>query len=212
MDNSIIIPAIGFLAQGFFSARTLVQWMLSERARHVLSPALFWALSIAGSYLLCLYGWLRDDFAIVFGQLITYYIYLWNLNIKGVWLKLPRLLRAILILTPIVAIGFVACHAGTFVASFFRNDNVPLWLLIFGTAGQLLFSLRFVYQWLYSHRKGESRLPAGFWNISLAGAIAIVTYGILRHDIVLIVGQSFGMTAYIRNLVLIKNEQKLMRS
>ncbi len=36
MGNYIITLSIGFLAQAFFSARILVQWILSERARHVM--------------------------------------------------------------------------------------------------------------------------------------------------------------------------------
>ncbi|MDE5607274.1 MAG: lipid-A-disaccharide synthase N-terminal domain-containing protein, partial [Bacteroidales bacterium] len=66
---------IGFLAQALFSARLLLQWLLSERSRQVVSPSVYWILSIAGSYLLFIYGWLRDDFAIIFGQFISYYIY-----------------------------------------------------------------------------------------------------------------------------------------
>lgn len=208
MENPAFILAIGFLAQGFFSARILVQWILSERARRVLSPSLFWILSLAGAYLLCLYGWLRDDFSIVLGQFISYYIYLWNLNIKGIWEKIPTLLRLALMLTPIAAICFVAGNAEAFTARFLHNEAVPLWLLLFGSAGQVLFTLRFVYQWLYSRREGKSRLPAGFWAISLIGSLTIVTYGLIRLDAVLIVGQSFGIIAYIRNLILIKNEKK----
>lgn len=208
MENPAFILAIGFLAQGFFSARILVQWILSERARCVLSPSLFWILSLAGAYLLCLYGWLRDDFSIVLGQFISYYIYLWNLNIKGIWRKIPTLLRLVLMLTPIAAICFVAGNAEAFTARFLHNEAVPLWLLLFGSAGQVLFTLRFVYQWLYSRREGKSRLPAGFWAISLIGSLTIVTYGVIRLDAVLIVGQSFGIIAYIRNLILIKNEKK----
>lgn len=208
MENPAFILAIGFLAQGFFSARILVQWILSERARRVLSPSLFWILSLAGAYLLCLYGWLRDDFSIVLGQFISYYIYLWNLNIKGIWRKIPTLLRLVLMLTPIAAICFVAGNAEAFTARFLHNEAVPLWLLLFGSAGQVLFTLRFVYQWLYSRKEGKSRLPAGFWAISLIGSLTIVTYGLVRLDTVLIVGQSFGIIAYIRNLILIKNEKK----
>ena len=174
----------------------------------MLSPSLFWILSLAGAYLLCLYGWLRDDFSIVLGQFISYYIYLWNLNIKGIWGKIPTLLRLVLMLTPIAAICFVAGNAEAFTARFLHNEAVPLWLLLFGSAGQVLFTLRFVYQWLYSRREGKSRLPAGFWAISLIGSLTIVTYGLIRLDAVLIVGQSFGIIAYIRNLILIKNEKK----
>ncbi len=211
MENNILTLAIGFLAQCFFSARVIVQWVLSEKARRVLSPSLFWILSLAGAYLLCLYGWLRSDFAIVLGQFISYYIYLWNLKMKGVWQHIPRLLHAILLLTPVVAICFVAGHAGEFADRFLHNEKIPLWLLLFGSAGQILFTLRFVYQWLYSRRKGESQLPEMFWIISLAGSLSIVTYGIIRTDMVLIIGQSFGVIAYIRNLYLLKNENKYMK-
>lgn len=209
MENSFITLAIGFLAQGFFSARILVQWILSERARHVLSPSIFWMLSLVGAYLLCLYGWLRNDFAIVFGQFISYYIYLWNLRIKGVWIKLPVWIRMILLFTPVCAICLVASQAEVFVDRFIHNDKVPLWLLLFGSAGQVLFTLRFIYQWIYSRKEGESTLPAGFWLISLAGSLSIVSYAIVRNDIVLIIGQSFGIVAYTRNLMLIRKEKKL---
>jgi len=204
MDKTILIFALGFLAQGFFSARILVQWVLSERAGRVLSPTLFWALSLAGAYLLCLYGWLRHDFAIVLGQVISYYVYLWNLDVKGVWRKMPMLLRTVLVLTPVAAACFVANDVGGFVIRFIHNEEVPMWLLLFGSAGQVVFTLRFLYQWLYSRRKGESKLPAGFWILSLVGSLSIVSYGVIRRDPVLIVGQSFGIVAYGRNLMLIR--------
>jgi lipid-A-disaccharide synthase-like uncharacterized protein len=202
MTTPFAVLAIGFLAQAFFSARILTQWILSERAKRVLSPSIFWIFSIAGSYLLCIYGWLRQDFAIVLGQFVAYYIYLWNLQAKGLWTKMPRLLKAILLLTPLIAIALVCRNAGQFIDSFLRNDSIPLWLVVFGSLGQLLFTCRFIYQWLYSRRHGQSILPAGFWWLSLIGSITIVTYGAIRLDPVLIIGQSFGLIAYIRNLML----------
>ena len=111
---------------------------------------------------------------------------------------------------PLMAIGFVMGNAGEFAARFLRNDDVPLWLLLFGSAGQVLFTLRFVYQWIYSNHKGESQLPAGFWIISLIGSLSIVTYGCIRLDPVLIVGQSFGVVSYVRNLCILKNEKKAL--
>lgn len=206
--NSIAVISIGFLAQAFFSARILVQWIMSERAKKVLSPSLFWIFSLAGAYLLCLYGWLRDDFSIVFGQFISYYIYLWNLKVKGVWQRVNKQLRLLLIATPIVAICFVASNADVFISRFIHNEEVPLWLLLFGSAGQFIFTMRFVYQWYYSHRLGMSKLPALFWIMSLVGSLSIVSYGVIRHDIVLIVGQSFGVVAYTRNLCLIHKNKK----
>ena len=205
--NSLLITAIGFLAQVFFSARILVQWIMSEREKRVLSPSLFWIFSLIGSYLLCIYGWLRDDFSIVFGQFISYYVYLWNLYAKGIWQKIPMLLKAVLVCTPLVVIGFVATNVEGYIQRFIHNDDVPMWLLVFGSAGQFIFTMRFVYQWYYSHKLGVSKLPALFWILSLVGSLTIVSYGIIRHDIVLIVGQSFGIFAYIRNLCLLSRQK-----
>ena len=197
-----MIYVIGFLAQVFFSARILLQWILSERAKKVISPAIFWQLSIVGSYLLFVYGWLRDDFAIILGQIISYYIYIWNLDKKHQWKKLPFNIRTLLLLTPVAAILYMLKDASAFVDQFFRNEKIPLWLLIYGSMGQIIFTLRFVYQWIYSKRKDESLLPIGFWVISLLGALIIVSYAIYRRDPVLILGQSTGLIAYSRNIYL----------
>ncbi len=197
-----MIYVIGFLAQVFFSARILLQWILSERAKKVISPAIFWQLSIVGSYLLFVYGWLRDDFAIILGQIISYYIYIWNLDKKHQWKKLPFIIRTLLLLTPVAAILYMFKDASAFVDQFFRNEKIPLWLLVYGSMGQIIFTLRFVYQWIYSKRKDESLLPIGFWVISLLGALIIVSYAIYRRDPVLILGQSTGLIAYSRNIYL----------
>ena len=197
-----MIYVIGFLAQVFFSARILLQWILSERAKRVISPTIFWQLSILGSYLLFLYGWMRHDFAIILGQLISYYIYIWNLDKKQHWRQLPLVLRVIFLATPLVAIGYVLKDIPAFVDKFFFNDKIPLWLLIYGSLGQIIFTLRFIYQWIYSKRKDESLLPVGFWIISLVGSLIIVSYAIYRLDPVLILGQSTGILAYRRNIYL----------
>ena len=197
-----MIYVIGFLAQVFFSARILLQWILSERAKKVISPAIFWQLSIVGSYLLFVYGWLRDDFAIILGQIISYYIYIWNLDKKHQWKKLPFIIRTLLLLTPVAAILYMLKDASAFVDQFFRNEKIPLWLLVYGSMGQIIVTLRFVYQWIYSKRKDESLLPIGFWVISLLGALIIVSYAIYRRDPVLILGQSTGLIAYSRNIYL----------
>ena len=146
--NALAVLAIGAMAQVFFSARVLVQWILSERAHKVLSPSLFWVLSLAGAYLLCIYGWLRHDFAIVMGQFVSYYVYLWNLKQKGVWDRLPLALRLVLLFTPPIVLLLVVNNASAFVHEFFFNADVPLWLLLFGAFGQLLFTFRFVYQYV----------------------------------------------------------------
>lgn len=197
-----VIYAIGFLAQGFFSARILVQWIMSEKAHRVLSPTIFWVFSVIGSYLLFLYGFLRHDFAIILGQFISCYVYLWNLKAKGVWVRIPVAIRIVLLLVPLIVMLLMAGDTKRFIADFIHNADVPFWLLVYGSAGQVIFTLRFVYQFLVSRRKGISELPPGFWLLSLIGSMMIVSYAIFRLDPVLIVGQSFGLVAYTRNLMI----------
>lgn len=202
-----MIYIVGFLAQLLFSARLLLQWIMSEKAKKVVSPSIFWKLSLFGAYLLFIYGWLRDDFAIILGQLISYYIYIWNLNKKKSWQKLPVPVRYLLALTPVVAVIFMLKDVGGFVEQFFMNEDIPLWLLLFGSMGQIVFTLRFVYQWVYSMKKNESLLPLGFWLISLTGSVIIVAYALYRKDPVLILGQSTGLAVYSRNIWLLQRER-----
>ena len=60
--------ALGFLAQGLFSARFLVQWIASERARRSIIPIAFWWFSIGGGILLFIYSLHRRDPVFIVGQ------------------------------------------------------------------------------------------------------------------------------------------------
>jgi len=208
MEYSWITYVIGFTAQIFFSARTLFQWVKAEKSKSVVSPLSYWVFSLAGSYLFCLYGWLRDDFSIILGQFISYYIYLWNLDNKKILKRLHPVIRIILVGTPVVAAAFMLKDIPAFVDNFFFNEKVSFGLVLFGSAGQIIFTLRFIYQWFYSVRRHQSFLPRGFWIISLIGSGLIISYGIFRHDPVLILGQSFGFVAYTRNLMIGRKERK----
>ena len=205
--NNYIVFGIGFLAQALFSARLVVQWLLSEKARKGVSPTSYWQISILASYLLFVYGWLRDDFAIILGQYISYYIYIWNLNTKNHWKELPAFIRLVLLLTPVLVIIYLLLTWDINGPRLFRNANIPLGLLIFGSMGQIIFTFRFIYQWFYSRHKGESVFPVTFWVLSLLGSAIIVSYGIYRSDPVLILGQSAGFIAYIRNLFILRKNK-----
>lgn len=73
----------------------------------------------------------------------------------------------------------------------------------FGFAGQLIFGMRFVIQWIASERRKESYIPVFFWYLSLAGASILLTYAIHRRDPVFILGQTTGFIVYVRNIMLI---------
>jgi lipid-A-disaccharide synthase-like uncharacterized protein len=49
--DSVWWTVLGFVAQGLFSARFLVQWLASEKHRRVVIPVHFWYFSIIGGWL-----------------------------------------------------------------------------------------------------------------------------------------------------------------
>ena len=199
---------IGLVAQVFFSARMILQWILSERQKKIVSPAIYWIFSLIGAYLLCIYGWLRNDFSIILGQFISFYVYIWNLKNKGLWKRLPLIIQMLLALTPIVAAMIILNDWSSFVESFFKDEHIPLWLIVMGSLGQIIFTLRFVYQWYYSRKQGESLLPVNFWIISLVGSFTIVLYGLIRLDPILILGQTTGFIVYGRNIMFGSGEKR----
>ncbi|MEN6320016.1 MAG: lipid-A-disaccharide synthase N-terminal domain-containing protein [Syntrophaceae bacterium] len=70
---------LGFIAQGLFSARFLVQWIASERAGKSVMPVVFWYLSIFGSALLLAYAIYREDPVFILGQAAGLIVYVRNL-------------------------------------------------------------------------------------------------------------------------------------
>lgn len=85
--------------------------------------------------------------------------------------------------------------------------NHDFWLSV-GFAGQALFGARFFVQWLYSETRGRSLIPAVFWYLSVAGGVVILAYAIHRREPVFIVGESFTLMIFLRNLHLLRREAR----
>lgn len=205
-DGSLIY-LVGFAAQVLFSARLLVQWFQSERLKKVMTPELFWELSLMASFLLFVYGWLRDDFAIMLGQSLTYFIYIRNMDLQGSWQRLHPAVRGFLMLFPLLVVLYSLNNNQFDVERLFDNKDIPFRLLVWGSLGQVVFTFRFVYQWIYSEYRKRSSLPLGFWLLSLLGSAMILSYAIVRRDPVLFLGQLFGFIVYVRNIMLGKRER-----
>jgi lipid-A-disaccharide synthase-like uncharacterized protein len=75
---------LGFVAQGFFTMRFLVQWIASERARRSVIPVAFWFFSMGGGTLLLVYALYRRDPVFIAGQALGLVVYLRNLYFIGV--------------------------------------------------------------------------------------------------------------------------------
>lgn len=83
-----------------------------------------------------------------------------------------------------------------------------IWLGV-GLMAQLMFSMRFILQWIASERAKRSIVPEVFWYFSLVGGAMLLAYAIYRFDPVFMLGQAMGLLIYARNIHLIwkqKNE------
>jgi lipid-A-disaccharide synthase-like uncharacterized protein len=85
----------------------------------------------------------------------------------------------------------------------------PMWLAI-GLVGQVLFSMRFLVQWISSERSGQSVLPVSFWHLSIAGSLTLLAYAVHRGDLVFTIGQSAGVLIYARNLQLMRTARRTL--
>ncbi len=71
---------LGFVAQGLFMMRFVIQWIASERVGRSIVPVAFWFFSIGGGSLLLVYAIQRQDPVFIAGQglgLIIYFRNLW---------------------------------------------------------------------------------------------------------------------------------------
>jgi lipid-A-disaccharide synthase-like uncharacterized protein len=73
-----------------------------------------------------------------------------------------------------------------------------------GFFAQGLFGARSIVQWYLSEREGKVVSPTLFWVFSLSGSSLFLLYGLIRHDIVILLGQSISFYIYVRNLQLKK--------
>lgn len=71
--------AIGFLGQGVFFMRWVVQWVASERSARSRVPTAFWYLSLIGGLITLAYAIYRRDPVFIAGQSVGAFVYLRNL-------------------------------------------------------------------------------------------------------------------------------------
>jgi lipid-A-disaccharide synthase-like uncharacterized protein len=90
--SSIFWLCVGFVSQGLFFSRFVVQWIVSEIRKESVIPVSFWYLSLIGGVGLLVYSIYRKDPVFIAGQAVGILVYLRNLFLikkKGVFT--PRL-------------------------------------------------------------------------------------------------------------------------
>ena len=156
MTSPFWVYILGFIGMTLYGVRLIVQWYKSEKAGKVVSPGIYWVMSSIGAVVLYLYGWLRKDFSIIFGESVGYYIYMWNIAIMGLYKKVPRVVIILQALFPVAIIALMMSDLPQFTQVFLRNPDVPPGLLAFGMLGQFIFEIRSLYQLVISYRQKKS--------------------------------------------------------
>ena len=94
----------------------------------------------------------------------------------------------------------------TFVAKF------DFWLA-FGLVAQLLFTARFLVQWISSERAGQSVVPMAFWFFSMGGGLMTLVYGLAKREPVIILGQGLATLIYVLNIMqIVKNRRRASKT
>jgi lipid-A-disaccharide synthase-like uncharacterized protein len=206
------IYGLGFFSQGLFGIRMLVQWYLSEKEGKVVSPLIFWQISIYANFLFLVYGLFQNDFVIILGQALAYIITIRNLQLEGAWKSMHSSFRFTAIFLPTVAMAWFFVKTSAFPSEISANDFLePIFFI--GAVGQMLLSFRFIYQWYYAEKWKTSELPLGFWLMTAIGSVLVVIYAmqsgsfkfggqIYHFDPVLIFAQGLGLVASLRNIQL----------
>ena len=79
MSIETIWLAIGFLGQGLFFGRWVIQWIASERNAESQVPVSFWYMSLIGGLITLAYAIYRKDPVFIAGQSIGSIVYIRNL-------------------------------------------------------------------------------------------------------------------------------------
>lgn len=201
--NGAAILAVGWTGNAFYFARFLVQWLVSERAKRSVAPASFWWCSLGGALCLGYYSYVRAETALLFGYIVTFFIYLRNVTIEHLEDRAGSLGR-----TSTTGIALAALALLTWAATTRETDaSVGTTWLVVAFVGQAIFSSRFVVQWYVTERSGKAHFPRVFWWLSLVGNLMILAYAIRRADAVFVAGFVLGPFVQIRNLMLPRDER-----
>ena len=218
--RTLLYP-LGFLSAIPFTARFLLQWIVSETKRKSVVIKSFCGLSLAGNILLALHSLVQIQYHIFAVQICNGMISWRNLNLMqpcGKQFKLRSVIMSFFMIfsgaTLLFTIQFLLFNEPLLLfrnPNFIETNNVhSLSWHIAGTIGVILFTSRFWIQWWRAERHKKSLLAAEFWILSLLGAIISVVYFFQIGDPVNAIGPAVGIIPYIRNLVLLKKSQTLV--
>lgn len=184
------IVAVGLFGQALFAARTVLQWIASERAGRSIVPRWFWQLSLFASVFVIAYATVVGNWIFLLTLLPAVFVY-------GRMLMLQRSGGGLLLVlaVPVVSLSVWAALR--------QPLSGPAWITAMGLAGWLLWTSRFPLQWWISERRGVPGLGVAFWSVSLVSALLLLVYALWHQDWVMVLAFATGPVVYVRNLMLI---------
>lgn len=101
--------------------------------------------------------------------------------------------------------GLLAPILGPYLPWLFTDSR---WWTVFGLLGNLIFSSRFIIQWLYSEKRRELVVPPIFWHLSFWGSMISLVYALHIDKLPIILSFCFLPFLYARNLVLMRRNPR----
>ncbi len=211
-----ILYPLGFLSTVAFGGRFLLQWIASERQKESVVPVSFWYLSLAGNFSLLVHSFIQMQYPICLVQACNGVISWRNLNLmQSPERQFQRLtvIGFLLLAIAFTTLGFfiqgmLIPDANNWLrvpTSFWnKTQSISFFWHLLGIAGIFLFNCRFWVQWWFAEKQKASILGRSFWWISLVGDLFCLLYFFRIGDLVNLIGPTFGLIPYIRNLMLLR--------
>jgi lipid-A-disaccharide synthase-like uncharacterized protein len=203
------VTLFGLTGNLLFTGRVLVQWIASERRGQSVVPVSFWWISLVAAVIFMAYALMRHnardeydpDLPMFLGLSVTLLPYIRNLRIHYHPDRPAR--RGLQILLPAAALIFVALYGVS------QNlEHQHKWLFALGLAGNGIYCSRFIVAWVQAEKQRRAVLPLSFWYLSMVGSLLLLSYSLMRADLVFILGFLFNSIPFLRNIVLIRRSRE----
>lgn len=79
-------------------------------------------------------------------------------------------------------------------------SSLTIGIFAVGFLAQAIFAIRILIQWWESESERMSILSIRFWWCSIVASILYSGYGLLRHDLIIVIGQLIVLPVYLRNV------------
>ena len=79
--------------------------------------------------------------------------------------------------------------------------NYEMFMIMVGLGGQAIFFMRWVVQYMATHKNKKPTIPLSFFTLSIVGSFFVLFYAWYRQDIVFLIQQCALLVFYFANLL-----------